>query len=304
MKHDGRYDETIATTRRTTMPERSRYIPGVPCWVDSQQPDPQAALPFYTGIFGWKFENVMPAEAGGEYHMARIRGGDVAAIGSMPDGMPPIPTWNTYVAVANADATAEKVRAAGGAVFQGPFDVMDAGRMAVVADPEGAVFCIWEAKENIGAKVVNEHGALNFNGLATRDAAAAEAFYGAVFGWKILAIPAGTFWILPGYGDHLEESTPGLHEQMEQMGAPDGFIDVVAAVEPIADGDTDTPAHWTVTFGVDDVELTAKQAAELGGTVLVAPHDAPYTRMATVQDPQGAVFIASQFVVENAGLTA
>ncbi len=286
------------------MPERSKYIPGVPCWVDSNQPDPQAALPFYSGLFGWEFENVMPAEAEGEYDMARIRGGDVAAIGPLPPGHPPMAMWNTYVAVASADDSAEKVGAAGGTVLQGPFDVMDAGRMAVVADPEGAVFCIWEAKENIGAKVVNEHGALNFNGLATRDAAAAEAFYGAVFGWKILAIPAGTFWILPGYGDHLEESTPGLHEQMEQMGAPDGFIDVVAAVEPIAGDDTDTPAHWSVTFGVDDVELTAKQAAELGGTVLVAPHDAPYTRMATVQDPQGAVFIASQFVAENAGLTA
>ena len=105
--------------------------------------------------------------------------------------------WNTYVAVASADDTAEKVGAAGGKVLQGPFDVMDAGRMAVVADPEGAVFCIWEAKENIGAKVVNEHGALNFNGLATRDAAKAEAFYGEVFGWKLLSIPAGKFWMLP-----------------------------------------------------------------------------------------------------------
>ena len=80
------------------------------------------------------------------------------------------------------------------------------------------------------------------------------------------------------------------------MGAPDGFIDVVAAVEPIADGDADTPAHWTVTFGVDDIDATAKQAAELGGTVVVAPHDAPWTRTATLQDPQGAIFIAGQFV--------
>lgn len=124
------------------MPERSSYIPGVPCWVDSNQPDPSAALPFYSGLFGWEFENVMPADAEGEYDMARIRGGDVAAIGGLPPGHPPMAMWNTYIAVASADDTAAKIDAAGGTVLQGPFDVMDAGRMAVVADPEGAVFCI------------------------------------------------------------------------------------------------------------------------------------------------------------------
>ena len=220
------------------MPERSEYIPGVPCWVDTQQPDPKAALPFYEGIFGWEFENAMPEGSGGEYFMARIRGGDVAAVGSVPEGMPPSAMWNTYVAVASADDAVEKVRAAGGTAFTDAFDVMDAGRMAVVADPEGAVFCVWEAKENIGAKVVNEHGALNFNGLATRDEQSAAAFYGAVFGWKVLSIPAGKFWMLPGYGDYLEQGTPGLREQMSQMGAPDGFIEVVAALEPIAAGDS------------------------------------------------------------------
>ena len=286
------------------MPERSGYIPGVPCWVDTNQPDPQAALPFYSGLFGWEFENAMPEGSGGEYFMARIRGGDVAAVGGVPDGMPPMAMWNTYVAVANADDAAEKVRAAGGAVFQGPFDVMDAGRMAVVADPEGAVFCVWEAKDNIGAKVVNEHGALNFNGLATRDPAAAEAFYGAVFGWKILSLPAGKFWTLPGYGDHLEESAPGLREQMAQMGAPDGFIDAVAMVRPIAADDGDSPAHWSVTFGADDIEATAARATELGGAVVEAPHDEPWTKTAVLRDPQGAVFIASQFVAENSNLTA
>ena len=286
------------------MPERSRYIPGVPCWVDTQQPDPQAVLPFYSGLFGWEFENAMPEGSGGEYHMARIRGGDVAAVGSMPEGMPPNPMWNTYVAVASADDAAEKVRAAGGAVFQGPFDVMDAGRMAVVADPEGAVFCVWEAKENIGAKVVNENGALNFNGLATRDPKAAEAFYGAVFGWNLLDIPAGKFWMLPVYGDHLEESAPGLREQMKEMGAPDGFIDVVAAVNPIAGVGGNAPAHWTVTFGADDIDATAKQVTKLGGTVVVEPHDEPWTKTATFQDPAGAMFLAAQFVAENSELTA
>jgi predicted enzyme related to lactoylglutathione lyase len=196
------------------------------------------------------------------------------------------------------------VRDAGGVVVQEPFDVMDAGRMAVVADPEGAVFSIWQAKAHKGARVVNEHGALNFNGLATRDPESAETFYGDVFGWKRLALPAGAMWTLPGYGDHLEERSPGLRQQMTQMGAPDGFIDVVAALNPIGDDDAGTPAHWSVTFGVDDVRATAARAVELGGEVLEGPVDAPWTRIALIRDPQGATFIAGQFVPENSNLTA
>jgi uncharacterized protein len=171
--------------------------------------------------------------------------------------------------------------------------------MAVLTDPEGAAFCVWEPRDHKGATIVNEHGALNFNGLATRDPEGAQAFYGAVFGWRTLALPAGAMWALPGYGDHLETGTPGLREQMEQMGAPDGFIDVVAALNPIADDDTDTPAHWSVTFGVDDADAIAAKAGELGGEVVAGPFDAPWTRIAVIKDPQGATFIASQFVPEN-----
>ena len=106
-------------------------------------------------------------------------------------------------------------------------------------------------------------------------------------------------WTLPGYGDHLEEASPGLHEQMEQMGAPDGFIDVVAAVSPIAEDDATTPAHWSVTFAVDDVDATAAKAKELGGKVVSEPTDAPWSRAAVIDDPQGATFIVSQFIPEN-----
>ena len=133
------------------------------------------------------------------------------------------PTWNTYIWVDNADEAAAKVRAAGGGVVADPFDVMDSGRMAVLTDPEGAAFCVWQAKNHRGAKVVNEHGSLNFNGLATRDPEAAKAFYGAVFGWTTLDLPFGVLWTLSGYGDHLEERSPGLRQQMAQMGAPDGL---------------------------------------------------------------------------------
>jgi predicted enzyme related to lactoylglutathione lyase len=286
------------------MPERNGYIPGVPCWVDSSEPDPEASLPFYRGLFGWEFENVLPEGAGATYFIGRIRGGDVAAVGSAPEGGPPEAVWNTYISVDSADRAASKAQAAGGTVVAEPFDVMDAGRMAVIADPEGAVFSVWQAKANKGARVVNEHGSLNFNGLATRDRAAAEAFYGALFGWTVLDLPSGAMWTLPGYGDHLEGSTPGLRDQMKQMGAPDGFIDVVAALGPIADADGDTPAHWSVTFAVDDVEATAAKVPALGGTVVSGPVDAPWTRMAVIQDPQGAAFIASQFVPENKDLEA
>jgi predicted enzyme related to lactoylglutathione lyase len=286
------------------MPERDGYIPGVPCWVDTSHPDPEAVLPFYGGLFGWEFENMMPEGFEGKYYIGRIRGGDVAAIGSVPEGAPPMAMWNTYVWVENADETAAKARDAGGGVAMEPFDVMDAGRMAVLTDPEGAVFCLWEAKNQKGAKVVNEHGSLNFNGLATRDAERAKTFYGAVFGWQTLALPAGLLWTLPGYGDHLEERSPGLREQMAQMGAPEGFIDVVAAINPIAQDDSDTPAHWSVTFAVDDADATATKARELGGEVVAGPFNAPWTRMALIKDPQGATFIASQFVPENSDLEA
>lgn len=286
------------------MPERDGYIAGVPCWVDTSQPDPDGALPFYRGLFGWDFEDVMPADAGVPYYIGRIRGGDVGAVSSIPDGAPPVAMWNTYIWVDSADETAAKARAAGGVVLSEPFDVMDSGRMAVVADPEGAVFSLWQAKEHRGARVVNEHGSLIFNGLATRDREGAEAFYGAVFGWEVLDVPSGAMWMLPGYGDHLEEQSPGLRAEMAGMGASEGFIDVVAAIEPIAPDDQATPPHWSVSFAVDDADATAAKARELGGVVVAGPADAPWTRQATITDPQGATFIASQFVIENKDLTA
>jgi hypothetical protein len=285
------------------MPERDGYIPGVPCWVDTSQPDPEAAVGFYSELFGWQFEDVMPPGAEGKYLSARIRGGDVAAVGSIPEGAPQVATWNTYVWVDSADETAAKVRDAGGTVVMEPFDVMDAGRMAVFADPEGAVFMVWQAKEHRGARIVNEHGSLNFNDLNTRDAEAAKAFYGAVFGWQVLEIPGGFLgWTLPGYGDYLSRDNPALREQMAEAGGPEGFEDVVASIVPIPDNQPDTPAHWGVTFAVDDADAIATTAAELGGKVLVPPLDAPWVRLTVIADPQGATFTASKFVIENKDL--
>jgi predicted enzyme related to lactoylglutathione lyase len=284
------------------MPERDGYIPGVPCWIDTNQPDPEAAVRFYRDLFGWDFEDVMPAEAQGKYFIGRIRGGDVAAVGSGPDDAPPVATWNTYIQVDSADEAAKKARTAGGTVAVEPFDVMEAGRMAVVFDPEGASFCVWEPKKNKGATIVNEHGSLNFNGLATRDPKTAKRFYGALFGWQTLDLPGGPAWTLSAYGDHLEERTPGMRKQQAEMGAPEGFIDVVAALNPIPDGDSETAPHWSVTFGVDDVDAAVAKVRQLGGEVISEPVDAPWIRTALVKDPQGATFFVTQFVPENKDL--
>src|SRR3954467_5257096 len=126
------------------MAERDGYPAGVPCWIDTSQPDPEAAVAFYGGLFGWQLEDVMPSDAPGKYFMARLHGGDVAAVGSQGEGPPPQAVWNTYIWVDSADETAAKVRDAGGRVLTEPFDVMDAGRMAILADPAGAAFCPWQ----------------------------------------------------------------------------------------------------------------------------------------------------------------
>jgi uncharacterized protein len=285
------------------MPERDGYIPGVPSWLDTSQPDPEAAVSFYSGLFGWEFEDVMPPGSEGKYFIARLRGGDVAAVGSIPEAAPPMAMWNTYVWVESADDSASKVRSAGGSVVMEPFDVMDAGRMAVFTDPEGAAFCVWEAKEHRGAQIVNEHGSVNFNSLNTRNAEDAKRFYNSVFGWQTIALGGDAeMWTLPGYGDYLERDNPDLRKQMAQAGAPEGFEDVVASINTIPDDQPDTPPHWSVTFAVDDADATAAKASELGGTVIVPPFDAPWVRMTVISDPQGATFVASKFVPENKDL--
>ncbi len=284
------------------MPERDGYIPGVPCWIDTSQPNPEAAVDFYSRLFGWTFENVMPPGSEGKYFMARLNGGEVAAVGSIPESGPPTPTWDTYVSVASADETASQVRAAGGSVVKEPFDVMGAGRMAVFTDPEGATFCVWQAKEFKGARVVNDPGSLNFNGLNTRDVERAKSFYGSVFGWDTLSAGGAEMWTMPGYGDDLERADPDLRKRVAEVGGPAGFEDVVASINPIADDKPDVAAHWSVTFAVADADAVAEKAAELGGTVAVPPFDAPWVRMTVITDPQGATFIASQFVLENKDL--
>jgi uncharacterized protein len=303
------------------MPERDGYIPGVPCWVDASEPDPEAAVDFYGGLFGWEFEDVMPPSSEGNYFIARhearsssifdvsrdLRSGDVAAVRSIPEAAPPMAMWNTYFWVDSADEAASKVHDAGGGVVTEPFDFIDACRTAVFTDHEGAAFCVWEAEEHKGARLVNDPGALVLNGLNTRDVEGARSFYGSVFGWRTGAIGGGAEgWTLPGYGDWLErEHHPKLRKQMAEAGAPEGFEDVVGGIIPVADDEPDMPAHWSVTFATDDADATAAKAAELGGKVIVPPFDAPWStptytiRVTVLADPQGATFAASKFVAKN-----
>jgi predicted enzyme related to lactoylglutathione lyase len=284
------------------MSEQDRYIPGVPCWIDTTQPDPAAAAAFYGDLFGWEMEDVMPADSPMRYFMGRLSGGDVGAVGSQPEGAPEQAVWNTYIWVDDADETADRVRAAGGTVLMEPGDVGDSGRMAVFADPEGAAFSVWQPKTHRGATVVNEHGSLNFNNLATRDLERARSFYGAVFAWEMIDVGGASMWALPAYGDFLEKRTPGMRENMASMGAPERFAEVVASASSIPDDQPDVPARWDVTFAVDDADAIAARAVELGGEVLVPPFDAPWVRMTIIRDPQGATFTASKFVPENKDL--
>ena len=152
--------------------------------------------------------------------------------------------------------------------------------------------------------VVNEHGALNFNDLHTRDLDGAHAFYGAVFGWEVLDMGGGFAWALPGYGDFLEQRSPGYAREHGEMGAPERFEDVVASVAAIDDDRPTRPPHWGVTFGVDDADAVAARATELGGESSCPPFDPPWVRMAVIADPQGAMFAATQFVPENKDLGA
>jgi predicted enzyme related to lactoylglutathione lyase len=243
----------------------------------------------------------VPAGVPGHYLIASLDGGVVGAIGSERDGAPPAPVWSTYIAVDSADETADRVKRAGGSVLAEPFDVLDAGRTALFADPQGAVFSVWQPGYRKGAEVVNAPGSWNWSNLNTRDPEGAREFYAAVFGWEPSDVGFGestaTMWRRPGYADALEEIDPGIRERHAEGGAPEGFSDAIGWMLELT-GDEfadDIPAHWAVTFAVDGTDAVAARAAELGGTVVVAPFDAGPTRVAIVRDPQGATFSISTY---------
>ena len=283
------------------MLKREEWPAGVPCWVDTGQPDPKAAAEFYGGLFGWDYDERFAPGSDVPYRIAMLHGLEIGGIGPLPEAAPPTPVWNTYVRVDSAEDTAAKVREAGGSVIVEPFEVGPAGTMAVFADPTGGVISVWQPGETRGAELVNEAGTWNFSGLFTRNVERAIEFYRAVFGWEPSPFDADAgsyFWRRPGYGDFLVSIQPDTRERFDAVAAPEGFIDAVAWVMPMDDSQfgPDTPPHWSVIFATDDADATAARAAELGGTVLAAPADGPWVRTTTIQDPQGAMFTANKFV--------
>ena len=275
------------------MSERDGFEPGVPCWVDTLQPDPEAAMRFYAGLFGWEFDGpgTMPGDPPGQYYVARLRGRDVAGVGSQPAAdAPPTPMWSTYVQVDNVDDAAARARDAGGKVVLEPVDAEPAGRLAAIADPAGAVFCVWDPGDRKGAQLVNEPGAWSMSLLNTRDPERAKAFYRDLFGWEAEAMDAGgvefTLFRMPGYvGGEPQQPVPR---------------DVIATMAPMGDQIPEsTPAHWSVDFWVDDLDGTAASADELGGKVVVSPYDIPNTqlRQAVLADPQGAMLSVTKVTV-------
>jgi predicted enzyme related to lactoylglutathione lyase len=258
--------------------------------VDTVVQDLDEAKSFYGGLFGWTFTDAIPAEAPGNYLIATIDGKDVAAIGS-PEGDEPS-TWRTYIAVDNADATAAAIEKAGGTITLAPVDAGPGGRLAVCVDPRGAEFRLWQAHGRPGAQLVNVAGTWNFSDLQTTDPHTAAQFYAAVFGWEVDDVGFATMVRRPGYGAHLAATVyPDILKVQSEVMAPPGFEDAIAWMGIIGQGQQE---HWQVSFTVDDRDASAATAERLGGTV-VHSEDSEWTREATVREPQGALFVLSQF---------
>ena len=270
------------------------YPPGVPCWIDTEQPDPEAARYFYGRLFGWTFEDVGADDA--PYHVASLSGVPVAAIAAPRPSGGGRAAWVTYVAVDDADAHAEAVTGAGGEVLAEPRDGPAGARIAHCADPTGAPFGLWQARTRAGAQAINVPGAWNFSDLHTTDADAARGFYGELFGWETKGIDAGagefaTLLRVPGYGAHRAETVdPEVGELAART--PDGFEDGVGWLAGL-DFERDRP-HWHVTMLVPDRDEAVSTAQRLGAEI-VSTRDTRWNRSALVVDPQQAVLTLSQF---------
>jgi predicted enzyme related to lactoylglutathione lyase len=268
------------------MSERNGFQPGVPCWVETWQDDGDAAASYYGRIFGWEAEQTASPDDGGSFRICRLRGRDVAAIGSpIPEQAPPVPSWTTFIQVDSAEETAARVKEAGGSVIVGPMESLEGGSIAIAADPAGAAFAVWEQAKHRGAEVINEPGAWAMSMLITPDSEQAVRFYAEVFGWSTESFGMGgdeiTMFTLPGYvGGEPQQPVPR---------------DVVATVAPAAAAEG-APPHWSVDFWISDPDEAARITTEMGGRVLAGPFDIPDLgmRQATLADPQGATFTVTR----------
>jgi len=240
---------------------------GTPCWVDLGVDDIDRARAFYGGLFGWDIPPG-PPEAGG-YAIGLLGGRAAAGIGPKmgPAEMPS--TWTTYLAADSLDDTVAKITAAGGMVAMGPMDVMDAGRMAIAADPAGATFGIWQARAHTGVGLANEPGSLCWNENMSRNFEGTQAFYRAVFGY-----------------DYDDMSGDGFKYATLKVG--DAIVGGIGELP--ADVPAEVPANWSVYFAVADTDAALGAVTGLGGGIVRPAWDSPYGKMATVSDDQGAVF--------------
>jgi uncharacterized protein len=246
------------------MGERTEHAPGTFSWADLGTSDVEAAKAFYTGLLGWEPED-NPVPGGGVYSMMRVGGLEVCAIYEQREEAVP-PAWLSYVTVASADETADRAREVGGSWMSEPFDVMDVGRMALLQDPQGAVFAAWEPRRSIGARLVNDPGAMSLNQLNAASPELAQRFYSELFGWEFREMSEDP----PYWGIfHGERMNGGM------MPLPSGV---------------DAPSHWLVYFTVEDLDAAAVKIGDSGGDVVVAPNEVPGGRILVARDPQGAHF--------------
>ncbi len=272
------------------------YPQGVTSWIDLEQDDVEAATAFYGALLGWTFHDATPPHAPVRYVIAQLDGQDAAGIGgprTPGTGTPTSdPSWHTYVAVDDLTAALARLEAAGATVTTGPTVAGEGGTWAAFTDAQGAGLRLWQAKNRLGAQITNAPGAWNFTDLRTTDQDAARDLYGRAFGWEFSDLGFATMIRVPGYADHLAATVdPGIHERQDEVSAPPGFADAIGWLGPTVG---DEPPHWHVTFTVEDRDTAADLATRHGGTVL-GTDESDWTRTATIRDPQGAVFTASQF---------
>jgi uncharacterized protein len=250
------------------MGERTRYDPGTFCWVGLATSDVAAAKAFYGSLFGWEAKD-LPAGAAGVFTMLRHGGEDIAILyRQQPEaraaGAPP--HWTSYISVEDADTTAARAEELGGsAVFRAPFDVLDAGRVAAIRDPTGAIVSLWQPRSRIGATLVNDTGALCWNELATTDVEHATSFFGELLGWAYETGDSGYVSVT-----NAGRLNGGVREQSEQ--------------------ERRAPPAWLPYFTVDSADGSERQALQLGGRGLLPTADWPRGRYAVMADPQGAAF--------------